>query len=432
MNRCVALVLVVLSSACFADTFVHQQSGKRFNGYIVGRRSGGKTKVHVENKSPQYLDLRSYTIQQNDLGRKNKVFIFPIKDSIGLICETEAFEKAISSAASQGPLFILIEIDTPGGRVDLGKRICRAIMKTDNCRTVAFVSGGKVGGAFSAGAIVALACDKIYVHEGTAIGAATLYARGASAPEALEKVYGLRLSAKLQSAWTAYCAAIAERNNRPGLLVIAMTDKNIEVTEIIENDKHVFITPDDKMPLEAVVVRTWSKKGSLLTLTAEEAVQSGIADKVVASREEVFADLDAVRANEIHDIRISRARRRFERGKRKFDKILSSISSLEEQVVSLAKDVNAVEGEFRRANRVTYFDWNWGMISRLDTIMVDRDRLLNQSLDVLSDLIREYNRALPLAKKYPDLNRYVSTLEKSLESTETTYGAVLFRLNFGY
>ena len=77
------------------------------------------------------------------------------------MCETEALEKAIEMASNQGPLCILIEVDTPGGSADLMRRICDAITKANNCRTVAFISGGEHGGAYSAGAIIALACDQM-------------------------------------------------------------------------------------------------------------------------------------------------------------------------------------------------------------------------------------------------------------------------------
>ena len=165
----VLAVLLFFSNAvwypadCFADTFMHRRTGESFNGYVTQIKKGDKTKVFVEKRKPQFIDLGAYEIRYNYLGRKNKVLIFSIKDSVELICETEAFEKAIVAAANQGPLFILVDIDAPGGRIDLVQRVSEAIIKIHNCRTVAFVSGGQFGGAFSAGAIITLACDRVYM-----------------------------------------------------------------------------------------------------------------------------------------------------------------------------------------------------------------------------------------------------------------------------
>lgn len=437
------LTLLLSFSICFADTFVHRRTGESFNGYVVQRKRGNKTQVRIEKRSPRYLDLTDYEIRQNYLGRKNKVFYFSIKDLIDLMCETEALEKAIAAAANQGPLFILIEIDTPGGRVDLTQRICSAIVKTDNCTTVAFVSGGEFGGAFSAGAIVALACDKVYMCEGTSIGAATLYVQTTSGTETVEKVYGQVVGEKISSAWQSYCAAIAERNNRPGLLVKAMVTKDIEVVEVVENDKHLFIDPKDKDPNQTVV-RTWSKKDSLMTLTAAEAGQCGIADKIVASRDELFADLAATKAMQVPNRNILKIRRGFEQALRQINEILPSIEYLEERAAALVGELDGLEEEIRRANRVFYreryvrwgyYPYQWGYSDvefERQGVLTGREGLLEQLLDVLSFLMRDYRRALSIAEKHPDLHHHVDTLESGLNTAEATYREVRSRPRFGY
>lgn len=434
MVKQTAFVFAILLSFsnCFADTFVHRQTGKSFNGYVVQRKRGDKTQVRAEKRRPQYLDLSAYEVHRNNFGRKNKVFVFSLSDSLDLISETEAFEGTIVTAANRGPLFILIEIDMPGGRVDLVQRICAAITQIDNCTTVAFVSGGKFGGAFSAGAIIALACDKVYMHEGTATGAAAPYVETSSGPQDLAKVYGQAVSAKFTSAWEAYCSAVAERNGRPGLLAKAMVGENIEVVEVLEDGKRLFIEPKNKQPSQSVV-RTWSDKGSLLTLTATEAVQAGIADKVVASREELFADLAATKAAKARDTSLLRARREFERAQRTIDRILSSISYLETRAAALVKDLDALEEEIRRLDRTVfrgyygYYGSHLGMMAEWESLLRNRDELSGQLLFILDDLIRNHRNALSVADRHPDLRHHVSTLEKGLDSAEATYRQVRLR-----
>jgi membrane-bound ClpP family serine protease len=171
IKNAVLILVMSVSVNCFADTFVDLQSGETFNGYVLQKKNAGKTQVAIENKSPQYLDLGRYQITRNALGRKNKVYTFSFTNTIDLECEVDAFEKSLVLAANQGPLLILINIDAPGGKTNLVRRICTAIIQADNCETVAFINGGKFGGVFSTAAIVALACDKVYMRQGTYVGA---------------------------------------------------------------------------------------------------------------------------------------------------------------------------------------------------------------------------------------------------------------------
>lgn len=439
-----ALVLIVLVffSNCFADTFTHLQDGTSFNGYVVQRTKGNKTLVYTENKKRQYLDLGDYQIQPNNLGRKNKVYVFDIKDSVNLMAQTEAFEKAIVIAANQGPLFILVEIDTPGVRIDLAQQLCTDIAKINNCRTVAFVSGDRFGGASSAGAIIALACDKVYMRTGTSIGSTASYGQSPSEIEEIEKHYGQGAGARFHSSWLTYSAAIAERNNRPILLAKAMVDENIEVIEMAEGDKLFFTDSRSKKPTQSIV-RTWSEKGSLLALTAAQAVQVGIADKVVNSRDELLADLAAAEAAQVPNKTILKAIRQFERAQREMDEILSSISFLEQETVTLAKEIDEIEEAIRRLNRTGYgrntvrtevgFDQYWSAYSVVtaewEAILRERYILLDELLGVLDYLIRYYRDAISLAEKHMDLRYHAKTFQDSLNAANVSYDEVLARFD---
>jgi membrane-bound ClpP family serine protease len=437
-----ALIALVLFSNCFADTFTHLQDGASFNGYVVQRKKGNKTLVYIEKRRPQYLDLREYRIQQNNLGRKNKVYVFDIKDSVNLMAQTEAFEKAMVIAANQGPLFILVEIDTPGARIDLAQQFCAAIAKINNCPTIAFISGDRFGGAFSAGAIVALTCDRVYMRTGTSIGSTASYSQSPSEVEEIEKHYGQGAGARFQSSWLTYSAAIAERNNRPILFARAMVDENIEIIEMSEDDKLFFTDSRNRKPNQSIV-RTWSEKGSLLALTAAQAVQVGIADKVVDSRDELLADLAAAEAAQVPNKTIQKAIRQYERAQREMDEILTSISFLEQETVTLAEEIDEVEDEIRRLNRVGYsrntvrteigFDQYWSAYSvataEWEEILRERDILLDELLAVLDGLIRDYRDAISLAEKHSDLSYHAKTFQDSLNAANVSYDEVLDRFD---
>ena len=235
----VLLITIVMSaSIAAADTFVGDQNDLLFHGFATGNEVNGLSEVNTIEKGLINLNLNQFKIIRDRIGRNNTVALLSIPGEIILGMETNAFEKAIKTAASKGPLFILIEIDSPGGRVDLAMRICSAITKTSSCDTYAYIKGGSNGGAFSAAAAVAMACDKIYMSGGTVIGAATMILQDSEGnPVDLQKELGENLSEKFRSGWRNYLASLAERNNRPGMLVKAMESKDIEVVEVNDSGK---------------------------------------------------------------------------------------------------------------------------------------------------------------------------------------------------
>ncbi len=321
-----SLIAIFLSAgSAAADTFIGEQNGQTYHGFATGSESNGLSDVNTVEQGLVRLNLGRFKVTRNRIGRNDTVALLSIPGEIALGMETNAFEKAIKSAASKGPRFILIEIDSPGGRVDLAMRICSAIQKTSNCDTYAYIKGGASGGAYSAAAAVSLACDKIYMSPGTAIGAATIISQDSSGrPVDLKKALGETISEKYRSGWRNYLASLAESNNRPGVLVKAMESKDIEVVEVNENGKRVFIESVNKKPGQ-LAVKTWSKKDSLLTLPAKEAVDCGIADKIYDTRQDLLKDHDALSAQIIPDESMAKARELYQRIEKSLDRIDTSI-----------------------------------------------------------------------------------------------------------
>jgi membrane-bound serine protease (ClpP class) len=260
----------------------------------------------------------------------NKVIILPVDNPIMLEIETAAFEKAIADDSNENPALILVEIDTPGGRIDYAKRMCSAITQASSkCRVIAFIRGGQYGGALSAGAAVAFACNKIYMAKNTVIGAATLVTL--SKDEKKQKNYGDVIDEKLSSAWRAYLASLAQQNDRPGLLARAMVDQGIEVVEVNQQGKRLFIEPVNKKP-EEQIVKTWNKSGSLVTLTAEEAVNCAIADGLIQSRDELLKQLKLADANVVVENKMANARKELQIVQRRVDEIRKSLDLKEKQI----------------------------------------------------------------------------------------------------
>jgi len=159
--------------------------------------------------------------------------------------------RVIQEANAKQAGAVILEINTPGGRVDAALQIRDAIFDAE-VPVVAFINHE----AASAGALISLSCDSIYMSPGSSIGAVT--------PVDMQ---GKKASEKMVSYLRSVMRAIAQRNNRPVDVVEAMVDEDIEIPGVIE-------------------------KGKLLTLTTEEAVELNIADGMANDLNELLIKLN--------------------------------------------------------------------------------------------------------------------------------------------
>lgn len=95
-----------------------------------------------------------------------KVFIIPIREDI-LTKTFESMKRKVMWAKAKGAELIIFDMDTPGGLVSAAENIAH-MMKTDlnDTYTVCMVRPN----AYSAGALIALACDEIVMTSVSAIG----------------------------------------------------------------------------------------------------------------------------------------------------------------------------------------------------------------------------------------------------------------------
>ena len=378
----VSFVISVFSSACLADTFTNRKTQEILHGYATSQTKGSETTVHTREKGKLTLNLAQWQITGDRLGRNNKVIILTLDDHLELHIEAQAMKEAIIKSADEGPLFILIEISTPGGRLDRIQRICGQIAKTKYCQVIAFITGGRHRGAISGGAAVAFACDQIFMEDNSVIGAASLIAKSASGPKDIKKVYGEELGEKLISSWRTHLASMAERQGRPGILAMAMADRDIEVIEVSQGNKKLYIDPSNKRPQQDTV-HVWSKKGALLTLTAQDAVRCGIADKVFDSREQLLAFLQAEDARIIIKNDLQNARLELKRAKGQIERLRKSLD--------------------------------------LKTQQLEYQHPAPKILKILQSARNDFQTLIKLAKRYPDLKLSTRPFEEELNSIEAAY-----------
>jgi membrane-bound serine protease (ClpP class) len=77
-------------------------------------------------------------------------------------------DRVLDEATQAGASAVLLEVDTPGGRLDAVMGMQDSLVGAP-VRTVAFVDGM----ALSAGALITIAADEIYLAPGSTLGAAT-------------------------------------------------------------------------------------------------------------------------------------------------------------------------------------------------------------------------------------------------------------------
>lgn len=322
-----AIFLCTISCTLKADTFVHKQTGQSFYGYATQTQRDSQTLVkNVQDRKNQYIVLEDYEITPDHKGRKDQVAVLTIPEGINLQCETDALIKDLTQACNAGPLCIIIKIDSPGGRVDLMKQICSAILKA-NTQTIAYVYGDDDGGAYSAAAIIAVACDKIYMAENTAIGAATTFIKDPKTGAAMsfEQAFGEDIGEKLASISRNYFMSIAEASGKSPLLIEAMVDKDVEIIEIEENGQKRFIKNNSLDPND-ITGKIFLEAGKLLTLSPTQAEYVGISQGITTSMKDLLTKCgieEKVKLNKY--VRAERTRRDFDRAKDKLDKYLNDM-----------------------------------------------------------------------------------------------------------
>ncbi|MGD8866606.1 MAG: ATP-dependent Clp protease proteolytic subunit, partial [Gemmatimonadales bacterium] len=125
-------------------------------------------------------------------------------------------KRSLEMAGEQGARFALLDINTPGGRVDAAWQIVDAVQESP-VPVYAYVDR-----ALSAGAMIALATERIYVRPGATIGAATPVSGG-----------GQRASEKIVSAMRSEFRALAEARGLDPRIAEAMVDEQIEIPGVV-------------------------------------------------------------------------------------------------------------------------------------------------------------------------------------------------------
>ena len=194
---------------------------------------------------------------------KKNIYIIPIQDTIDLGIPSFV-NRAIDIAESNNSELIIFDIDTFGGRVDAATQIKDSISETE-IPTIAFINRR----AISAGSLISLSCDKIYMTDGATIGATSVV-----------DMTGSKQSEKSQSYMREEMAATAEKAGKNPDIARGMVDEELSFEFLVING--------DSLQVDDIEGR---KEGKLITLTTELALKYGIANGKSESIEEIISNL---------------------------------------------------------------------------------------------------------------------------------------------
>jgi len=221
----------------------------------------------------------------------DNVYHIPIEGTIDLGLPPY-IERSIKEAETNNAVSIIFTINTFGGRVDAATQIKDAILNS-KVPTVAFINKR----AISAGALISLSCEKIYMTGGATIGATTAV-----------DMSGKKASEKVISYMREEMASTAEKRGRNKHIARGMVDEELEFPSKVKNEYiksdneidtvktiiHYLIMDNDTIYVDDIEGR---KQGNLITLTTEQAIKYKIADKSADTFDSVLDSLGFSNAN---------------------------------------------------------------------------------------------------------------------------------------
>ncbi len=161
---------------------------------------------------------------------KDKIYVFELNEAI-FPAAWRKVKSAVEEAEALKVDYIVMHLNTYGGAVDMADSIRTKLLKAKPT-TIAFIDNN----AASAGALISLACDSIYMVDGAQIGAATVVDQS-----------GQQMPDKYQSYMRATMRSTAEAQGRDPRIAEAMVDDRIAILGIIDSAKTLTFTTSEAL-----------------------------------------------------------------------------------------------------------------------------------------------------------------------------------------
>lgn len=194
--------------------------------------------------------------------KQTLVFRIELKRDIDVVA-MRIIHKGMEEARVQKADYILLHMNTYGGELGAADSI-RTAMLNSPVPVLVFIDNQ----AASAGALIAIACDSIYMRSGASIGAATVVNQT-----------GEQMPDKYQSFMRSMMRSTAEAQGKKQII------KNGDTTEMWRRNPRIA----EAMVDERVVVAGVSDSGKVLTFTTSEAIANGYCEGKAENVKEVLS-----------------------------------------------------------------------------------------------------------------------------------------------
>ncbi len=210
-----------------------------------------------------FIQVTQIDAQDTEVNHTKKIIRLNIKEDI-MPAAWRHTQKAFALAEKEKADYILIHMNTYGGLVNIADSIRTKILNSP-IPVLAFIDNN----AASAGALIAIACDSIYMRPGANIGAATVVNQtGEAMPD------------KYQSYMRATMRATAEAHGKDTII-----NGNDTTYRWIRDPKIAEAMVDPRKKIQGII-----DSGEVLTFTANEAVKNGYCEGIAENIEEVLQE----------------------------------------------------------------------------------------------------------------------------------------------
>ncbi|MCE5326622.1 MAG: ATP-dependent Clp protease proteolytic subunit [Planctomycetaceae bacterium] len=273
------MVAAAAQSAARGDTLV-LDSGRQLQGRLV-QQSTKEVLFEVQTQDGKVIGVQSFdpknvvrvVVQaappQREIDPSKPTYmVVPIEGAIGMDVSAGLLRKMLTLARNTKTDVVVLEIDSPGGIVEDLFDMLKVLQEFRPMRIVAYVRR-----AHSCAAILAMSCKEIIVAPTATIGGAVVFT---FTPQGTPS----NISAKFESIVRAECKTFVEAAGHDSKLVEGMMQTDCQLT-LVEKDGRKSVTDQ---PAGGKVIK---KKGTILTLSASEAVEVGLAKGPADTLDEV-------------------------------------------------------------------------------------------------------------------------------------------------
>ena len=218
MGRRISAILLVLSCLWMIQPLFAQDDSTDQNYGNFSTEDTAKKSVAKKN-----------TTNHSDADSQ-KIFYFKIDDNISRPSQRK-LDKALEQAKALQADILFMELNTFGGELDAADKMRMALLECP-IPTLVFINKN----AASAGALISIACDSIYMAPGSSIGAASVVDQT-----------GQIMPDKYQSYMRSLMRATAEMNGRDPDIAQAMVDPDVFVPGISDSGKVLTFTTSEAL-----------------------------------------------------------------------------------------------------------------------------------------------------------------------------------------